>query len=111
MRQLIKTRIIDFFKNLESRINKNEYITNIDIASSLTDCYYNVRLIYFYNLLNKLSKEEIQLIINVLLFLTNKNTKNAKNIVNEFRNELKNSPNDNYDNMSKEELIALLRNK
>lgn len=110
MEQFIKTGIIDYFKKVKTHI-KNEYITEIEITDLLHDCYYNIHLIYYYKLLNELSKEEIQLIIDIFIFLTNENIKNVKNVLNELRTELNNKPKDNYDNMSKEELIALLRNK
>lgn len=111
MEQFIKTGIINYFKNVKTRINKNEYLTPNDITNLLHDCHYNIHLIYYYDLLNELSKEEIQLIIGIFIFLTNENIKNTKNVLNELRTKLNDKPKDNYDNMSKEELITLLRNK
>jgi hypothetical protein len=110
MENTFKATIIDSFNNIKIYIDKNKNIPNISIIDMLHDCYYYINILNTNNLIKQLSKEEIQLIINILLFLTNENTKRIKNIVNNLRTEL-NKPKDNYDNMSKEELIALLRNK
>lgn len=102
--------IIIHFNNIETYINKTKNIPDNDIIDMLGYCYYYINILNTNNLIKTLSKEEIQLIINIFLFLTNENTKRTKNIICELRKEL-NKPKDNYDNMSKEELISLLRNK
>ena len=82
-----------------------------ELYYAIKELYYSVNIIINNNDIKDFNKDDINKIIDLCLYISNENTRRYKAVVDRLRAELKNKPSDNYDNMTKEELIALLRNK
>ena len=82
-----------------------------ELYYAIKELYYSINIIINNGDIKDFNKNDINKIINLCIYISNENTRRYKAVVDKLRVELKNKPKDNYDNMSKEELIALLRNK
>ena len=92
---------------IESYLNN---VKNIDIKD-LTFIFKRINEINQDYDLNSFSTETLNTIRNICVKTSKEYKNKLQNIANDIDKILNDRPKDNYDNMSKEELIALLRNK
>lgn len=92
--------------------NRNNLpLSDKELQKATKDLYQAVNIIINNNDIKKVNETSIKRIIDLCLYISNENTRRFKTVVHRLKDEIKNRPNDNYESMTKEELIALLRNK